>query len=439
MSTIEQISKKLDLPKWWIESVVVECLDCRIFFPNNKSGIKFNLSEIRKDDIEKIKEQKVLLTAPIIFHNISTESHKTRMLVALIGGYPIEPIKDPGLLMPEGSVKVDYIPFQVNSIDVWDPKRSMSETALVLDNGKLFQWKIATLQTIEKNGRQRALYRSEHFDFAEIEKIQNEITEILNDKKFEHVERINVGRNLLTQKYNKLEIEFIKVRDEVHKYHLQKIKELKETSVRKEELPQAPTITLIDSVDKGPKHEILVRTSLEAVLFRTAYQSSLKAEKEHEKVGRQEDIIRSMVKELEYSIIAITSAVQCLEAYINHVGLLEISTIWKEIEKIEIKQKWIVIPRLVVNKDVFNRGSEPFQSFSKVVGLRNRIVHHKQEFGIFHETQDFGYTCKVFKDINSINAKLSTETTIKMITKLCDERVIIKPIWLDTTTSWIKE
>jgi hypothetical protein len=359
------------------------------------------------------------------------------MLAALIGGYPIEPIRDPGLLMPEGRVKVDYIPYRVNPIDVWDPKRSMSETALVLDNGKLFQWKIATLQTIEENGR--ALYRSEHFDFTEIEKIQNEITEILNDKKFEHAEKINVGRKLLTQKYNELEIEFIKVRDEVHKYHSQKIKELKETSVRKEELPQAPTITLIDSVDKGQEHEILVRTSLEAVLFRAAYQSSLKAEKEHEKVGRQEDIIRSTIKELEYSIIAITFSVLCLEAYINHIGLLEVPTIWKEIEKIEIKHKWIVIPRLVVNKDVFNSGSEPFQSFFKVVGLRTYIVHHKQAFGIPHETQDFGYTSKVFKDINSVSAKLSTETTIKMITKLCDERGKIKPIWLDTTTSWIKE
>lgn len=435
MFTIEQISKKLDLPEWWIESVVVECLDYRIFFPNNKSGIKFDLSEIREDDMKKIKEHKVLLTAPIIFHNISTESHKTRMLAALIGGYPIEPIRDTELLMPEGRVKVDCIPFQVNSIDVLDPKRNMSGTALVLDNGKLFQWKIATLQTIEKG----ALYRSEQFNFTEIEKIQNEITETLNDKKFEHAENINIGRKCLTQKYNELEIEFVKVRDEVHKYHLQKIKELKETSVRKEELPQAPTITLIDSVDEGPEHEILVRTSLEAVLFRAAHQSSLKAEKEHEKVDRQENIIKSMIKELEYSIIAITSAVQCLEAYINHIGSLEVSTIWKEIETIGIKQKWIVIPHLVVNKVVFNSGSEPFQSFSKVVKLRNYIVHHKQEFGILHKTQDFGYTSKVFKDINSANAKLSIETTIKMITKFCDEREIIKPIWLDTTTLWIKE
>ena len=50
---LEQISKKLGLPLWWVESVAVEYFDCREYLTDGNFWV-FNLNLLKNDDIEQI-------------------------------------------------------------------------------------------------------------------------------------------------------------------------------------------------------------------------------------------------------------------------------------------------------------------------------------------------------------------------------------------------
>ncbi|MBL7190037.1 MAG: hypothetical protein ISS70_27230 [Phycisphaerae bacterium] len=66
-----------------------------------------------------------------------------------------------------------------------------------------------------------------------------------------------------------------------------------------------------------------------------------------------------------------------LEAYINLTakGRLE-GKFGDNFERLSIEAKWLFLPR-ILGKTTFNQGSEPFQSFGKLIRYRNELVHYK--------------------------------------------------------------
>lgn len=65
------------------------------------------------------------------------------------------------------------------------------------------------------------------------------------------------------------------------------------------------------------------------------------------------------------------------EAHINGIAKGKLKGKFKEIfEKISLEGKWLFLPK-ILGKITFNQGSEPFQSFSKLIKYRNELIHYK--------------------------------------------------------------
>jgi hypothetical protein len=68
-----------------------------------------------------------------------------------------------------------------------------------------------------------------------------------------------------------------------------------------------------------------------------------------------------------------------LEAHINGRGIERLSGKHFELfEKFSLEAKWITLPKLLCLTG-FDVGAEPFQSFSRLVKLRNALVHYKSK------------------------------------------------------------
>jgi hypothetical protein len=72
-------------------------------------------------------------------------------------------------------------------------------------------------------------------------------------------------------------------------------------------------------------------------------------------------------------------AAGALEAHINGRGIERLSGKHFELfEKFSLEAKWITLPKLL-GLTGFDVGAEPFQSFSRLVKLRNALVHYKSK------------------------------------------------------------
>lgn len=65
------------------------------------------------------------------------------------------------------------------------------------------------------------------------------------------------------------------------------------------------------------------------------------------------------------------------EAHINQIAKEElIGSVREHFEKVSIEGKWLFLPKMLKGC-CFDQGSEPFQSFSKLIKYRNGLVHYK--------------------------------------------------------------
>lgn len=72
-------------------------------------------------------------------------------------------------------------------------------------------------------------------------------------------------------------------------------------------------------------------------------------------------------------ILCVTS----LEAHINLIAKGHLKgKLWGNFEKISIEGKWLFLPK-IIGKTTFDQGTEPFQSFGKLLKYRNELVHYK--------------------------------------------------------------
>lgn len=77
---------------------------------------------------------------------------------------------------------------------------------------------------------------------------------------------------------------------------------------------------------------------------------------------------------LEASRNGVILAVAALEAFINQQASQRLG-IWGDHEdRLSLASKWILVPRQIAGS-TFNKGREPFQSFAKLLRLRNHLVH----------------------------------------------------------------
>lgn len=95
--------------------------------------------------------------------------------------------------------------------------------------------------------------------------------------------------------------------------------------------------------------------------------------------GREYDVSSAYAPFLEHLATVHILCVTALEAHINTQAkeLLE-QSLFGALERISLKAKWLLLPRLL-GLPGFSRGAEPFQSLTRLVRYRNRLVHYKGE------------------------------------------------------------
>lgn len=144
-----------------------------------------------------------------------------------------------------------------------------------------------------------------------------------------------------------------------------------------------------------------------------------------------------MTEETEAAAEAVILAVMCLEAYINGAIRDALPGFWKDMERAELRAKWMLVPHLLGHADCFDRGGQPFQRFNTLVGWRNELAHYKHSYVAPVPHPDFGRVSGLYEMCDAGTARTAVETTAAMVRRLCDRRGVPAPAWLDNAGGWL--
>ena len=85
-------------------------------------------------------------------------------------------------------------------------------------------------------------------------------------------------------------------------------------------------------------------------------------------------------RKMQYIATSLVFSALCLEIFINdafHQQAMTNSAL-TDFERLPLKEKWLLLPLISGASKTFDIGSEPFQTFSALIKLRNnRLVHFK--------------------------------------------------------------
>jgi len=126
----------------------------------------------------------------------------------------------------------------------------------------------------------------------------------------------------------------------------------------------------------------------------------------------------------------------CLEAYCNHLGE-EMIPFWESIDRISIRNKLEV---LSIHLDVeLDFSCSPFQSFTPIFRLRNRLAHGRNERLFEEETMEIPET-KWQEEATLPNAERYFEDTKGMIEYLHEASGLDKNVlWIPEVAGWWEE
>lgn len=86
---------------------------------------------------------------------------------------------------------------------------------------------------------------------------------------------------------------------------------------------------------------------------------------------------------------AVVLAVASLEAFINQAAKEFVDAWGEDEDRMPLRSKWLVVPRLMTGKSIFSRGAQPYQDFSRLVTLRNELVHSKPSERVYEGDSGF--------------------------------------------------
>ena len=129
----------------------------------------------------------------------------------------------------------------------------------------------------------------------------------------------------------------------------------------------------------------------------------------------------------EISTVHILSCA-ALEAHINLIALEMLKD--KEydfFDKQSLEVKWLFIPKLLYTES-FDISKEPYQSFSKLIKFRNKLVHYKKQTEEWESGASPKFLIKI--GLTLADSKKSINTVINMIAGLASIQNIEPPSWV---------
>jgi len=105
-----------------------------------------------------------------------------------------------------------------------------------------------------------------------------------------------------------------------------------------------------------------------------------------------------------YATQTILNSAFCLESFINDYGAAKLGSRYFEshLDKLDVKSKWLVIPRLATNKSI-EKGGHGYETLKKTIGIRNKLVHSKSkniDDGSIAESAGFKETVDQMKHVS---------------------------------------
>jgi hypothetical protein len=123
--------------------------------------------------------------------------------------------------------------------------------------------------------------------------------------------------------------------------------------------------------------------------------------------------------------------VATLETFINITAKSQLDgKTLEKFERISLETKWLFLPRFG-GFDGFNPGKEPFQSFSKMIKIRNALVHYKPLKSKWKSPGIPDFLPKLGLTLEAASASLNSVE--QMVRALSDQMGNNIPFWLDTT------
>lgn len=298
----------------------------------------------------------------------------------------------------------------------------------VLDEGVLYQWEIARFEGVKD--RQYGRWVSDYVDLSAFDDGRDEFQELI----------------LLKQKTKSNPEEYI----EKAKFYIEKIQSLRLNVFNKlleihNELKRSDRISKSKVVDYSPpllSHfetmkieggEISTKASMAPIFYRSALKHRLQVEKLQSHTGDYSIHIFDTIH--QERVEAIIMAAACLEAAINEIGDTKYKEIWSSVEKLSVSEKFKIVFYFSGNVDDFDISKSPFQFMSKLISVRNEMIHFKP-----------GYKkVKVLKgkSTSRLDALLDTELIDKLpiilhdsITSLYKVTDSPLPAWLSEKPGW---
>ncbi|MBQ0834374.1 hypothetical protein [Marinobacter sp.] len=115
------------------------------------------------------------------------------------------------------------------------------------------------------------------------------------------------------------------------------------------------------------------------------------------------------------NVSAIIFSAMVVEAFIFHYAAEHVGKRYflDNLDRLDIKAKWLVVPRLVLGKEI-DKGGQAYEALSKLVSDRNYLVHHKDGKDRAGYSFDFYEKVSVGAD-NAMNALLLLFTELDQL------------------------
>jgi hypothetical protein len=403
------VAIKLSLPTWWTESVLVEYFDVRRYAKDGELWA-FDFSPITDENLEDISKYKVVIPQYYLLQNVRPEDIARRMSLLMVGA-PVTPL-DEADLIPEGLVNNTAFPSPMrNDISVWDPKLGFNQTAIVLDNGFFYQWRIAEFYGIA--GKHYGWFKSNLFDLQELFNINQKLREYRNSGELKE-STPNLRENIASD-YQMLELQRQPLRKKIIEHH-NGLKGNYDTSFAS--VPNPPHLSLFEAV-KLTNHGYYVKTHMEPLFLRSTIRNLQRAREARKKLIQFPDDEGALLDEIEYSAMCIISATNCLESYINYIIAKYLEKESKVFDDTSSHRQKLNLPFK------FKVDETPYSDFSNLVRWRNNVIHHIATYNAAR-----GPISHTANQFNLDNAELSLRVVREMISKLSENSAIPIPRWL---------
>jgi len=426
---IKTVAEKMNLPYWWVEAIAIEYTQCREYATRDEIWT-FNFDKLSEGDLEKAVRSHRVVVYGILMHNVLAAVWSSRTIERLVSDIPVRLVEEPNDVIAEGPVSDYHFPFLGNPIDVWDPKLDFSSHFQVLDEGQLWQWKIAEFVPVE--GRKYGKWISSEIDLEPLDQVHEKLASLRNPV-------IKPGEPGHADFRVRVE-QFYRWLDELRRPILSALEEIHarcraQASFSKVTKSEPPLISRFETftVRDG---EFYTKFFAEPVFFRGCRQHATKAEELATSVKDNKELVPKLDEIYQERASAIILGAACTEAFINGLGFEQFPDLWKNIERISLNAKWQLYLELKGKGNVFDPSREPYQSLAQLNRSRNSLVHFKRFYQKVHRIDNREVTHLELVLPRNFVRYLPSRLE-QLIRELCEVTNLQIPPWLTPKTGWM--